>query len=489
MASSIIQNAQGKWKLSLKHGGKGGITIPAKFTYSGTEIEFGITNNFPSTPIDTGWKTELGEPIDFYNKVDRVYTPYIDGNKRYIVHVPESIAIIPYDGGGGGGGDEPEPVPVVQPYLGIRLNKNKVEATGGGVVLIIESNVSWEITDNSGILSYTVTSGTDDKRVTISVPTYTNEASDRTFIITVRGSGLTKNVSLTQSKAEHEDEGGEDEGDDSGTTKEVGLTIYIRYIQNSTGTWKARYWLQDILPDGIDVPLKIMNNAGDVQYVMAGKDVRETDNIVNGTTSELGYVTRFYASFENFTYDGVTFVCDEENRVATSCNVYSTEYGEGYWVAGKKSPGTKYSSRLDYRVMYGCLRDLSDGVFVVDDDGNMTGRTINEKSYFVEGTSAYTYFSRYKKENMVRKFMVDESENFSLGFFIDIFTQAHPTQDLDVIIYDSEMNDITNYFKKVSAVFNVRPPMTYDTNMKKGYLYVLKDGHTIEPGTYQIAIR
>ena len=472
-SNTLRQNAQGKWKLSLYHTGKSSIVIPAKFKYAGIPVAFNITSTLPSDGVDTGWKTELGVPIDFYNDVERVYTPYTEGNKRYKVRMPEKITVTPYQSGGG----EPE-----TPYLISNLLPNSINCSGGNVTLTIESNVSWTISDNSGLLSYSTSAGTGDKTVTVRVPAYSSQTTDRSFSIIVTGqSGLTETEELTQIKAS----GG---GGDSGRT--VDLYFFTRYMQKSDGTWSARYWLDDAAPDGVSTQVDFSGNGGKHTYANAGKDVREVNNLLDGVTTEIGYMTRFWATPSNFTYQGTTYRFIER-RIENSYNVYSEEYGEGYLapIKNKSSYSTLQTNQLDFSMYYGSLRDLSDNDFSVDSGGNITAKKIYCTAYFQEGTSAETYSSAYKKENMVRKFIVENPDNLALGFFRDVRLDVHRTKDFDLLIYDSRMNNITSKFKKVKATYNDRPPVVIDNNLKTGYLYMLKDGMTLEPGTYQITLQ
>jgi len=216
MASSLSQNRQGKWKLAIKHS-KAGVTIPAKFTYNGIPVAFSMTST--KKEIDTGWRTELGTSIDFLNEVTREYTPVTKDGIRYIVHKPENMSIIPYPTGDDSGDT---------PYLTTELHPSTVESGGGQVSLIISSNVSWEISDDAGYLSYSKTQGSNTDTVTIGVPAYTNTGTDRTIVITVIGSnGSTDQQMITQKKA-YDDGGGDDPGpgpDDPGTDADYTLSI------------------------------------------------------------------------------------------------------------------------------------------------------------------------------------------------------------------------------------------------------------------------
>ena len=198
MASSLSQNRQGKWKLSIKHS-KAGVTIPARFTYKGIPVAFSMTNT--SKEIDTGWKTELGAPIDFFNEVTRDYTPVTQGGVRYTVHKPEyDITITPYPIKDESG---------ETPYLNTELYPNTVESGGGEVNLVIECNVQWQISDNAGYLLYSKTQGANTDTVTIQVPANIDTATSRTITIVVTGpDGLDSMQTLTQKKASSDEEGG-----------------------------------------------------------------------------------------------------------------------------------------------------------------------------------------------------------------------------------------------------------------------------------------
>ena len=190
MASSLSQDRQGKWKLAIKHS-KDGVIIPATFTYKGVPVSFDMTAT--KREIDTGWKTELGAYLDFYNEVTRDYTPVIQDGTKYIVHKPENITITPYHIDDDSG---------ETPYLRTELHPSTVESGGGEVSLVIASNVPWEISDNAGYLSYSKTQGSNNDTITIQVPAYSDTGTDRTITIIVTGTnGLSGTQTITQKKA------------------------------------------------------------------------------------------------------------------------------------------------------------------------------------------------------------------------------------------------------------------------------------------------
>ena len=227
MASSLEQNRQGKWKLSIRHG-KAGLSIPAKFTYNGVPVAFDVTNT--KEPIDTGWQTELGTSIDFFNEneVTREYTPVIKDGIRYIVHKPENIRVVPYQGGDDTG---------ETPYLRAELYPNTVESGGGQVNLAIESNVSWQISDNSDYLMYSKTQGSNNDTVFVSVPAYANTGTDRTNTITVSGpNGLRSQQTITQKKASDGGGGDEPGPDEPGTDADYVLEMTM-HAYNTSGSY------------------------------------------------------------------------------------------------------------------------------------------------------------------------------------------------------------------------------------------------------------
>ena len=79
---TLTQDQAGKWRIKNLRHDKEGVSIPAKFTYSGSSVTFNI--NYTSTIVETDWKTQIGVPLNL-NEVQRVYSSVTIDNKTYEV--------------------------------------------------------------------------------------------------------------------------------------------------------------------------------------------------------------------------------------------------------------------------------------------------------------------------------------------------------------------------------------------------------------------
>ena len=144
MAETLQQDANGRWKLTIRHESIAGLEIPAVFTYNGSPVSFNITNS--EQTINTEWETPLGSGLSIVNMVNgvsypddvkRVYSQvhHTDG-KTYIVK-NENFSVQPYNSSGSG----------ATSTLVLSWSSKNVSsgASTTGTLLHLSSNTSWTI--------------------------------------------------------------------------------------------------------------------------------------------------------------------------------------------------------------------------------------------------------------------------------------------------------------------------------------------------------
>lgn len=198
MAEELTQNAQGKWKLKVKHDKPGiGLSFDSVFKYRGIAETITVTDT--DNEKLTEWSTDVGVAI---NPDEITATPLSKVHNFVKYNITYNFdEVHPYDGGDDPGDDIRISLAVVPASVG---------AAGGDnvAVLQVRSTTAWTISKSAGFATLSQTAGTGDADIEISLTKYTDTTKDRTVSFTGKTSGSvqkTSTATLTQRKASDEE--------------------------------------------------------------------------------------------------------------------------------------------------------------------------------------------------------------------------------------------------------------------------------------------
>lgn len=193
---ALRQNEEGNWTLTVGHSTPGVVISGAYLTFTHDGIEesmepFDITSQ--EKTLETGWYTELGTTIDVESEIEK-YPPenhrFTQNGKKYVVHW-DLQAHAHSDSG-------------LTPELSIRATTStSIPASGGSVSISVSSNTAWTLSTSESWATLNVNSGNgNNNSIKVTLGRYTDTTKDRTVKVIAHGGGLTREITITQRKAD-----------------------------------------------------------------------------------------------------------------------------------------------------------------------------------------------------------------------------------------------------------------------------------------------